>query len=174
MISFWQEIQTAAKLHALDPTLVAALVKIESRFDPWAWNPEPQYRYLWDVKARAPFRQMTPEEQLSEYPPPDFPCFAGDPDQEFWAQQASWGLMQVMGAIAREEGFIGPYIPALCQPTIGLMAGCSHLARQLTWAGGNVQRALAAYNGGHWKNDKPPYRNAEYAAKVLGAKELLA
>src|SRR5688572_9407095 len=100
-------IQSAAEEHALDPELLEAQVFVESGDNAHAWNPEPAYRYLWDVRQGRPFRPLTPAERQSEVPPADFPTLAGDRDQEWWAQQASWGLLQVLGAVAREDGFRG-------------------------------------------------------------------
>lgn len=143
-----------AATHHLDPDLVEAMVLQESSGDPWAWNPEPRYRYLWNVETNRPFRVLTPAEVGAETPPDDFPALAGDRDQEWWGQQASWGLLQIMGAVARERGFRGSYLPQLCEPTLNLDLGCRHLAHLLRWAGGEVPRAVAAYNAGRggWRS----------------------
>lgn len=163
----------AATRNGLDPKLVTALVMVESGGNAYAWNPEPQYRYFWNVRKNTPFRFVTPQESRAEIPPDDFPCLAGDPDQEWWGQQASWGLMQVMGALGRELGFTGPYLPGLCDPALNLSLGCLHLSRLLKWSNGNAERALAAYNGGKGGNLVPPYRNQSYATKVLTVKATL-
>ena len=55
-MSYAQEIRAAAGRHGLDARLVAAVVWQESSFVTYAWNPEPRYRYLWDVAKRRPFR----------------------------------------------------------------------------------------------------------------------
>lgn len=163
-------IKVAAESFRLTPQLVEAVVMQESGGNTFAWNPEPRYRYFWDVRKRAPFRALTPAEIGAETPPADFRGLAGDPDQEWWAQQASFGLMQVMGAVAREEGCTEPYLPALCDPVIGLRFGCKHLKAQLDWAHGDIASALAAYNGGRGGNapGTKPLRNAKYADEVLG------
>lgn len=166
-------ILSAAAKNNLDPKLVGALIQVESGFQTFAWNPEPKYRYLWDVRAGTPFRRLTLLEQESEVPPSDFSTLAGDVDQEFWGQQASWGLMQIMGAVAREYGFMGPYLPELTEPAVNLAIGCKHLGNLLRWANGNTTQALAAYNGGKGGNDKPPFRNLAYATKVIKAEARL-
>ena len=139
-------IEAGAAANALSVDLVLAIVTVESNGEPFAWNPEPHYRWFWDVRTNAPFRRVTDAEVALEYPPRDFPTLAGDPDQEWWAQQASWGLMQVMGAVARERGCRLPYLPALCDPATGLEYGCKHLAH-LSKRHGTVG-AVAAYNTG--------------------------
>ena len=100
-----REIRLAAQQRNLDADLITAMVRVESDGNPWAWNPEPSYRYLYDVRKQRPFRPLSVTEAITKRPPADFHALAGDPDQEWWGQQASWGLMQVMGALARELGF---------------------------------------------------------------------
>lgn len=165
MTGYRDLIEQFAAAHGVDPNLVEAIVIHESSGVPWAWNPEPDYRYLWDVKHHAPFRPLTYAERASEQPPDDFPFFAGDRDQEWWGQQASWGLMQVMGAVAREHGFAAPYLSQLCDPATNLTIGCDVLAKLIHWSGGNVRVALAAYNGG--KGNVNALRPVAYATYVL-------
>jgi hypothetical protein len=171
------EIAKAAHEHALDVRLVRAVVLVESGENEWAWNPEPRFRYLWDVRRNAPFRHLTAAEIASEVPPPDFPTLAGDRDQEWWCQTASWGLMQVMGGVARELGCRAPYLTSLCSPAVGLHWGCLKLRQNIDHAAAKfgvapdmtLRAALAAYNGG-WVGNDPrhaPLRNDAYAAKVL-------
>lgn len=165
-----KQIDIIARGHEIDPRIVRAVVSVESSGNPCAWNPEQRYRYFWNVKLWKPFRSITDAENASEFPPKDFPTLAGDPDNEWWAQQASWGVMQVMGAVAREQGCREPYLTALCRDTaIGLLFGCRVLQSHLRWSKGVVDQALAAYNGGRVGNSQPPYRNAGYVAKVHAA-----
>ena len=163
------DLEGAAKHHGLDASLLIAQVIVESGGDTYAWNPEPKYRYFWNVKRNEPFRPVTWSEVASKTPPADFPALRGDRDQEWWAQQASWGLLQVMGAVAREHGFRGPYLTHLTQPSVGILFGCVVMRKLLDWSKGNYEQALAAFNGGRGGNSAPPYRNAAYAAKVLAA-----
>lgn len=152
--------------YQLDPTLLEAQVLVESGDHPYAWNPEPRYKYLWNVRTGQPFRPLSTIEQARDTPPTDFPCLAGDRDQEWWGQRVSWGLLQVMGAVAREHGFAGAYLPELTRPEINLAIGARHVRRLLTWAQDNPWQALAAYNGGTAGNTAPPYRNEAYVRDV--------
>jgi hypothetical protein len=156
-------IEQVAPSHGLDPDLVEALVLTESAGNPWAWNPEPRYRYLVHARTRRPW-PLTAHEAASKFPPPGFPALAGDPDNEWWGQQASWGLMQVMGAVAREQGYAEPYLPALCDVMTNLQIGCRHLAGHLAWANGDIDKALRAYNGGRGGVNSPA--TAPYPGKV--------
>lgn len=142
------EIVHAATLYGVDADLMEALVWVESAGNPWAWNPEPRYRYLWNVRTGTPFRALTEAERASETPPNDFPVIAGDRDQEWWGQQASWGLVQIMGAVAREHGWRDPYLPSLCDVERNLAVGCKHLKGLLLWAHGDRWVAVRAYNAG--------------------------
>ena len=88
--------------------LALAVCEQESSFDPWAWNPEPKYRYLWDLLMQKPFRKLTSAEIASEFPPMDFRAPRGVPtDAEWWGQQASWGLCLAEGTpVATSEGWV--------------------------------------------------------------------
>lgn len=148
LTAYRAEIERAAGAAGVDADVVEAMVLQESGGRAWAWNPEPRYRWLWDVRQGRPFRTVTPDEAARKWPPSDFPVLGGDRDQEWWGQQASWGLLQVMGAVARERGFTGLYLTELCDPVVGLVYGCKHFAALLRMAGGDVWRAVAAYNAG--------------------------
>jgi soluble lytic murein transglycosylase-like protein len=123
----------AAKNHALDPALVCAVVEQESAWDPHAIRYEPAFR----MRYVAPLGLSATEEI---------------------ARSISWGLMQLMGQLARERGFTGHFLSALCDPTAGLDVGCLVLASKLSAAGGEVAQALALWNGG---------ASATYAPDVL-------
>jgi hypothetical protein len=147
--------------------LALAVTEQESAFDPWAWNPEPKYRYLWDVLTSRPFRKLTPAEEASEIPPADFASYRGVPtDAEWWGQQASWGPMQVMGAVAREHGFMGRFLSQLCDPPVGLEYGCRHLGKYLKRFKEPFP-ALEVFNGGPGAVG----HNPKYAKEVLARLE---
>ena len=163
---------TAAAHHRVDPTLVEAVVFKESSDNPWAWRPERRYRWLWDVKLAHPFRRVSSVEAAAKAPPSDFPSLTGNPTQEWAGQQASWGLMQLMGAVGRELGYRGRYLPELCDPRVNIELGCTLLSRLLRWSQGDVEAALAAYNGGKGGNSPGgPLRNQGYADGVLAIRE---
>lgn len=141
------ETQAIADRHGLDPDLVTALVLQESSGKTHAYRYEPAYytRYL-----------------------------AGKPEWDGAIPQrvsASYGLCQVMFPTAVAEGYPKGDPPEyLFVPTIGLEYGCKHLAGCLAWAGGDTTAALAAYNGGRTRDNRPgvtPKRNQGYVDKVL-------
>jgi soluble lytic murein transglycosylase-like protein len=125
--------RTLASAHGLDPALVCAVVEQESEWDACAIRYEPGFR----ARYVAPL-ELPPTEEI--------------------ARSISWGLMQVMGQVAREQGFQRPFLSALCDPSAGLTFGCIVLAAKLAAASGDVSRGLTLWNGGG---------NPDYAAQVL-------
>ncbi len=77
---------------------------------------------------------------------------------EAYARGFSWGLMQVMGQVAREAGFDAPFLSDLCDPEQGLAIGCKVLRKKFDALAGDTTRALLAWNGG---------ANTTYAAQVI-------
>jgi len=151
-------VRHAAKTHGLDHRLLCALVQHESKGHWDAHNPEPRFHWLVDVRTWEPFRVkdghgtrlLTPAEVLSPIPPKGWRAPADwiDPDAEWWAQKQSWGLCQVMGAVARENGYHGLFIPGILDPATNLDLGARILAGKIERHGGNVRLGLLAFNGG--------------------------
>lgn len=141
VLALWPEITVAAWAHALDPATLAGLVSQESQGDPWAVNVEPLYRYLVGDD---------PGEHLSN------PAIESLQD-DLALQKISWGLCQVMGGVAREQGFAG-WLTQLCDPAVGLETGARHLAAKIKQAHGDLHAGLQLYNGGG---------DPRYADKVL-------
>ena len=125
--------RTTAAQHSLDPALICAIVEQESAWDPHAIRYEPAFR----TRYVAPL---------------------GLPPTEEVARSISWGLMQVMGQVAREHGFTAKSLAALCAPATGLAIGCAVFAAKLRTSAGGVERALELWNGG---------ANTSYAAQVF-------
>jgi hypothetical protein len=155
----WKDLAALQSVAGLSANLILAVIAQESGGDPYAWNPEPRWRFYWDVRNNKPFRSLSQAEIDSKTPPADFSSLAGDRDQEWWAQEASWGLMQPMGAVARECGYRGPYLTRLVEPELNIHIGSTHLSRKIKQAGGDVRHALQLYNGGG---------NPRYADEVMG------
>lgn len=158
----WRElVEAIAAPHGFDVDLVLAIIAQESRGRPAAWNPEPRYRWLVNYETGEP-HEVTEVQARMKMPPNGFPHPAGvDADAEFLGQQASWGLLQVMGAVARERGFRGTDFGALCEPWRGLHYGIRHLS-YLRKRFGDGDDMLATYNGGPAAKGK----NRSYVAAV--------
>jgi soluble lytic murein transglycosylase-like protein len=121
----------------LVPELVCAVVEQESGWDPWAVRYEPAFM----TKYVAP---LFTNNKIS--------------GTEAYTRAMSWGLMQVMGQVAREKGVTLRFLSGLCDPEAGLSVGCEVLAEKLARNGGDVVKGLQAWNGGG---------NPTYAKEVL-------
>lgn len=84
---------------------------------------------------------------------------------EYIGQKTSWGLMQVMGAVAREYGFTDQF-PALWDPATGIKYGTKHLKR-LYAKHGKWPQTIAAYNAGTPQLIDGKFKNQGYVNKVL-------
>lgn len=87
---------------------------------------------------------------------------------------ASWGLMQLMLATAREIlGKPDLTTTQLIQPRTNIEAGAKYLRKQLDRYGGNIKSAIAAYNAGSARFTKDgKYVNQPYVDKVLANLEM--
>lgn len=153
--------------YGIDAQIIAAIIETESDGDLYAWRFEPPYRYLWNVKWNAPFRKLTPQEITDDKPPVDFHSNIGSRATEWIGQQASWGPMQLMGAVAREYGF-NKNFTELCS-VLGVEFGCLHLSKlkkrffdKFGWEG-----VVAAYNAGTPRNNDQGWENHQYVEKVI-------
>ena len=117
---------TATK-HGLDPALVCAVVEQESAWNPFAVRYEPAFM----AKYVAP---LYTNNKISA--------------TEAYSRSFSWGLMQLMGQVARERGAAFSFLSALCDPANGLEWGCVYLKGKLASASGDVRKGLLAWNGG--------------------------
>ena len=128
----------AAATYGLWPELACAIVEQESSWNPWALRFEPAFyeKYVAPQVARGAVADVT----------------------EARARAFSWGLMQVMGQVAREHGFNEASLAALCDPAAALEIGCRVFAAKLAAADGNVTRALLLWNGAG---------NRDYPAEVM-------
>lgn len=125
--------------------LIAAIVSVESSGNPFAMRYESGWSHY-----------LTPH------------IFASNLgityDTEKICQATSWGLMQVMGAVAREMGFVD-YLVKLCDPEIGLKLGCNKIKNLLSKY--NLDEAVSAYNCGTPKRVNGKFSNQEYVTKVM-------
>lgn len=119
-----------AQTHGLDPVLVQAVVEQESNWNPWSIRYEPAFK----ARYVDPLN-LTPTEAV--------------------ARSISWGLMQLMGEVAREHGYAGN-LAELCDPVTGLEFGCRKLKDCVVRANAQahadgfdpVEAALEYWNGG--------------------------
>lgn len=120
--------------YGLDRELVCAVIEQESHWDPFAVRFEPAFetRYI-------------------------HPAIPAAPTTLELTKAMSFGLMQVMGEVAIELGWRGPFLTALCDPDTGVDFGCRKLQKCFA-AHTDPELSLLAYNGGS---------NALYGKQVL-------
>jgi soluble lytic murein transglycosylase-like protein len=139
--------RAAAESHHLDAALVCAICEQESAWNTWAIRYEPVFYSHYIVPQLSAGQISVTEAQSRAF---------------------SWGLMQVMGQVAREHNFgvessknIAP-LAQLCDPACGLDVGCTVFTAKLSAAHGDAARALQLWNGGG---------NPNYAVEVLARVE---
>lgn len=134
-----------AARHALDAALVCAIIEQESAGNTWLVRYEPAF-YEKYIAPQLAAGQIRPATDMTA-------------ETEAICQAMSWGLMQVMGATARENHctYYGP-LPALLDPATGIEMGCREFTALLQNAKGDAELALEDYNGG---------ADATYAQQVL-------
>lgn len=145
-MSFKNLINDVAKSFNLDPVLVEAIIEIESAGKPMKVRFEPAWNYLYQVDDYAKRLSITK-------------------NTEKILQSCSWGLMQIMGSVAREIGFTED-MPVLCQPEKNIFYGCKKL-KSLCNKYPIQADAIAAYNAGTPRmmaNGR--YFNQQYVDKV--------
>lgn len=144
----WDIIEQQASTFDISPTLVAATIMTESTGIPKAARLEPGWPFYFKPKEMAFSLGITEETEKS-------------------FQRHSWGLMQVMGEVARELGFRG-FLPDLCEADVGILYGCKKIA-QLSRKYQIQDDVIAGYNWG--TPEKTPdgsYWNQSYVDKVNG------
>lgn len=131
----------------MPPAIVLGLIATESGGNPDALRFEPAYPYLFEVKKFAKLNQWTEQTEQA-------------------LQMFSYGLTQVMLAVAREAGFYN-HPRLLLQPKTNLVWGTHHLWRQYRRYGSWAD-AVAAYNYGHVAKTllKKNYKNQQYVDRV--------
>lgn len=120
--------------------LFRAWIYTESAFNPYAIRYEKDFRWLPDDLKEG--------------------------TTEWMARKTSWGLLQIMGQVARERGFDARYLAELCDPALNFKYAVKHLEWGRRRGEGTWDQALAAYNGGLGGNARAPFRNQHYVDLV--------
>ena len=174
----------AAGEFGLDSRLICALCEVESSWIPWAVRHEAGYEWLVGFK-KAELRDMPvsfmdikqqwwkPHPKLARI----MPLYSADLIQtELLAQQTSWGLMQIMGATARERGFRS-WLTELCDPAVNLEWGCRHLRWMIDHNNAyglpdfriKPEDLAAAWNAGTRVMVDGKYKNQSYVDRAVRA-----
>lgn len=135
-----QSIKDVCKKYELEPEIVASLICQESikaskslldsifatRYEPGFY-----YRYIMGKKLTG----FIPKGSIP------------NKSTERRQRATSYGLMQIMGATAREHGLETQYITSLCEPRINIEIGCKILKHFYVQEGKDYREALRRYNG---------------------------
>jgi soluble lytic murein transglycosylase-like protein len=131
-----------------DVALIYAIIETESGWNPYTVRYEPEWKYIVSIPDNLlkslGITRIT-EEQLQKF---------------------SWGLMQVMGSVARELNFTG-LLTELVNPQTNVNLGIRHFKKFLDKYK-NIEDAIASYNAGSpRKREDGMYVNQGYVDKVL-------
>ena len=143
----------------LDPYLITAICAVESSFDQNATRYEPNYQYT------------IPAATLPDGARPGN-CTRTTENN---SQCCSYGLMQIMGATARELGFKGWLSQLFCADE-GLLWGVKYLHKQWRryYGTNGLHGVIAAYNAGSPRTHKSgAFENQIYVDKVVRKYESL-
>jgi len=133
------------------PSLILGICRVESDLDSDAVRYESEYRWF------------IPREELEKNQVPGSCSNA----TESVLQKCSYGLMQIMGATARELKFSG-WLTRLCDPVDGLRWGIKYLARQHRrfYQRHGIDGVIAAYNAGSPRYKDGRLINQSYVERV--------
>lgn len=150
-IEFFRHVSNGSK-HC-SPELLMAISKVESSLDPWAVRFEPNWKYPYKIDEFAKELGITR-------------------DTEKTLQSMSWGLMQIMGTVARELGFDRSLVE-LTNPTLNLTYAIKKI-ETLFERYKDFENVISSYNQGYpkRKNDGS-FVNQIYVDKVLKEFNLL-
>ena len=140
---------TYAEQRGVSPALVLAIIEAESGGDSYAARYEPLH--MTKLLATRPQHVSL--------------------DTEVVFQKTAWGLMQVMGATARELGFDG-WLSELVVPETNIRLGVEFLRRKMSQYldRDGIEGVAAAYNGGApRRRPDGKFTNQGYVDKVMEA-----
>lgn len=143
-------IVSTARGAQVPPELVLGIIEAESGGDP----------HVTRINATYPYTMMQAKRPAG--------CSV---DMERMCQKTAWGLMQVMGATARELGFDG-WLSELVSPETNIRLGIEFLRRKMSqyFERDGIEGVAAAYNGGApRRRPDGKFVNQSYVDKVMEA-----
>ena len=143
-------IVSTARGAQVPPEVALGIIKIESGGDRYAAKINPTYPYMM-MQAKRPAGCSVDVERLF--------------------QKTAWGLMQVMGATARELGFDG-WLSELVVPETNVRLGIEFLGRKMSQhlERDGIEGVVAAYNGGApRRRPDGKFVNQTYVDRVMEA-----
>lgn len=147
-LKFESLILYASNEYGIDPKWFQAIISQESNWDICALRYESGYQWLYDTEECAKRSKVTLATEIA-------------------CQKMSWGLGQIMGALAREQGLMGSLV-MMIQPEINI----EHMGIRLKHLKNLSQEpsdVFAMYNGGPSarRKNNGVYLNQSYVDKVM-------
>lgn len=144
---FKEEIQKYSTKYKIDPAIIKAIIMQESAWQRFATRYESTYRWLYNPESfRSGWISLATEVN---------------------AQKTSWGLGQIMGALAREQGHKG-FLGELLSPATNIKHICIRVA-YLEKKCNSTEEIFSAYNGGlgaiHKANGR--FKNESYVGSAM-------
>ena len=161
----WDKIDDVASEHKIPSNLLAAIAQTESSGNQFALRAETKHTWVTNQQNKRVGLVMR-SHYVWPFRPEECARSAGTTeDTEIWAQVASYGYCQLMGAVARELGLRGSIFALLDGKTN--LEYAAKLLKRLAARYTEKNDILAAYNAGSAvKNLKGLYRNQDYVDKV--------
>ncbi|SRR5579883_18123 len=156
LVPFREEIDRAAAKYTLPSSLIAGVIQEESRFDEWATRSEPGYLANKRIRheairwARVHPGSATALTELND-------------------RSRSYGLMQIMGETARQQGCSMRFLAELYMPDSAIDHGARLLKRLILRYHGDTLSAISAYNQGSARKRRGTFANARYVYRVTVA-----
>lgn len=142
-------IQKTCKTYQVDPNWLKAIVSTESSWNQYAIRYETSYQFLYQPERFAKLACVTLATEIA-------------------TQKMSWGLGQLMGGLAREQGHTG-MLSELIKPEVNIKHMCIRIDH-LKKISQEPQDVFSMYNGGpgaiHKSNGV--YLNQAYVERVMG------
>lgn len=143
----WDIITDQAQRLSMEPCLIAAVIMKESSGVTWKTRFEVHWKWENDLAGYASRLGISQATELIH-------------------QKTSWGLMQVMGATARDMGFRGYLVELCANPALGVHFGTKYLKARLMTTN-TVEEALSTYNAGPGELKDGVINNTDYVASVM-------
>jgi soluble lytic murein transglycosylase-like protein len=162
----WDKIDDAAQAENVPADLLGAIVQTESSGNQFALRAETKHAWIVDPVTAKKTSIALRSHYIYLYKTDECAKNAGvTHETEIWSQIASWGLCQIMGAVARELGLKGPIVQLLQMDTNLKYAAL--LLKRIAKRYDKADDIIAAYNAGSAvKLINGDYRNQSYVDKV--------
>jgi soluble lytic murein transglycosylase-like protein len=156
MLPYANEFIRQSRRHRVPAPLLAGITQVESKFEPYATRTEPSYQ-------KNPIVQRAAKKWSKAH--------HGIPtaQTELQDRSRSYGLMQPMGELAREQGYDSTYLATLYIPDLNVEQGAIKLDSLFKRYKRDTLAVISAYNLGSARRSHGAYENAQYVYSVIVA-----